>query len=406
MATPLDGIRILDFTRYQQGPFATVMLADMGAEVIKVEDPDAGDFGRRLWKEPDGFSAFWEALDRGKLSVCIDLRVPEGREVVKRLVDDCDVVTENFRPGTMERWGLGYEDLKAVHPGIIYGQATGWGTEGPLAEYPSFDQIAQAYSGFAQRAGGGPGARPDIPFPGLADQSGAMNFAFGIMTALYVRERTGQGQKVEVSLLGTQLALQAVDVTHHLHFGESRVRELRAAPTTGHYQCSDGRWVMIVAIDQKFWPRLTAALGVEELTDDPRFARGFPRYQNRRLLEPLLEAAFAKHESDYWVARLREHDVPAAIVNDYGDIAEDEQSRANAYIVERDHPRFGPQRVVGLHVKLTETPGHLSRPAPDLGADTRSVLARAGYSDEEMQALKQSGAIDWPGEGEVRRGER
>ncbi|MGH2632922.1 MAG: CoA transferase, partial [Tepidiformaceae bacterium] len=150
MTSPLDGIRILDFTRYQQGPFATVMLADMGAEVIKIEDPAGGDFGRRMWREPDGFSAFFEALDRGKQSVCVDLRAPAGRDIALKLGERCDVVVENFRPGTMERWGLDYEAFRARNERIIFAEATGWGTKGPLANFPSFDQISQAYSGYAQ----------------------------------------------------------------------------------------------------------------------------------------------------------------------------------------------------------------------------------------------------------------
>ena len=177
MARPLDGIRILDFTRYQQGPFATVLLGDFGAEVIKVEDPGGGDFGRRMLKEPDGFSAFWEALNRGKKSITLDMRQAEDRDIALRLGESADVVVENFRPGTMDGWGLGYEAFKARNPRIIYAQATGWGTKGAMATLPSFDQIAQAYSGFAQHSGGGPGHRPEVPYPGIADQSGAMNLA-------------------------------------------------------------------------------------------------------------------------------------------------------------------------------------------------------------------------------------
>ena len=203
MAAPLEGIRILDFTRYQQGPFAAVMLADMGATIIKVEDV-AGDYGRRMFREPDGFSPFWEALNRGKQSVCIDLRMEAGRDLALRLADESDVLLENFRPGTMEKFGLGYEVLAARNPRLIYGQATGWGTKGPLAGHPSFDQIAQAYSGYAQHSGGGPGKRPEIPYPGIADQSGGMNLAFGIMTALFAREgwmlaRHGNGRSFAVS---------------------------------------------------------------------------------------------------------------------------------------------------------------------------------------------------------------
>jgi crotonobetainyl-CoA:carnitine CoA-transferase CaiB-like acyl-CoA transferase len=393
MTGPLEGIRILDLTRYQQGPFATVMLADFGAEVLKIEDPAGGDFGRRMWKEPDGFSGFFEALDRGKKSICIDLRQPAGRELALRLGGSSDVVVENFRPGTLDGWGLGYSDFRARNARIIYAQATGWGTKGPLAEYPSFDQIAQAYSGFAQHSGGGPGRVPEVPYPGIADQSGAMNLALGIVMALYARERTGTGQKVEVSLLGTQLALQAPELLHYLHFGWERPREFRASPTTGHYQCADGRWVMIVGIDQKFWPRITRALGLEHLTDDHRFARGLGRWQNREALQESMEVAFRAHDSAHWLARLRDCDVPASIVHDYAEVAQEEQPRANGYIVEQEHPRFGKQRVVGLHVNLSETPGEVGPPAPELGADTFDVLREAGISEHELNRLAVDGVI-------------
>jgi crotonobetainyl-CoA:carnitine CoA-transferase CaiB-like acyl-CoA transferase len=396
MTTPLAGIRILDFTRYQQGPFATVMLADMGAEVIKVEEPRGGDFGRRMWRQPDGFSGFFESLDRGKQSVCIDLRNPAGRDVALRLAENCDVIVENFRPGTLEAWGLSYDDFRKHNPRIIYAQATGWGTKGPMAKLPSFDQIAQAFSGYAQHSGGGPGTRPEISYPGVADQSGAMNLAFGIMTALFVRERTGIAQKVEVSLLGTQLALQAPELLHTLRYGVHREREFRASPTVGHYECADGRWVMVVGIDQKFWPRIASALGLDEYTDDPRFSRGYPRFVNRRELQALMEAAFASAPSAHWLERLREADVPAAAVQDYVELAASEQAAANGYIVEQEHPRFGPQRVVGLHVQLSDTPGEVSHPAPELGEHTTAVLRAAGYSPDEIAALEASGAIGQP----------
>lgn len=376
MATPLNGIRILDFTRYQQGPFATLLLADFGAEVIKVEEPNGGDFGRRMWKEPDGYSGFWESLNRGKKSVTLDLRSAEGRRLALRLGEAADVVVENFRPGTMEAWGLGYEDFRQANPAVIYAQATGWGTKGDMAGLPSFDQIAQAYSGFAQHSGGGPGTRPEVPWPGIADQSGAMNLALGIMTALFVRERTGIGQRVEVSLLGTQLALQATELQHYLHFGVERERDFRASPTVGHYECSDSHWVMIVGIDQKFWPRIARALEVPELIDDERFARGFARWTHRAELESILSDAFSSNTADHWLTRLREEDVPASRVLDYAAMVADSQPWANGYLVEQDHPRFGRQRVVGMHIQFSETPGELGAPAPELGADTDAVLAR------------------------------
>jgi crotonobetainyl-CoA:carnitine CoA-transferase CaiB-like acyl-CoA transferase len=346
-----------------------------------------------MWREPDGFSGFFEALDRGKRSVCVDLRRPGARDIVLKLVECCDVAMENFRPGTMERWGLGFEDMRERNPRIVYGQATGWGTRGPLATSPSFDQIAQAYSGFAQHSGGGPGHRPEVAYPGTADQVGAMNFAFGIMTALFARERTGRGQRVEVSLLGSQLALQAPELLHFLHFGRERPREFRAAPTIGHFECADGHWIMMVGLDQKFWPRITRALGVDHLTDDPRFARGFPRWQNRRELESLLEAEFLEGDAEHWLEKLREHDVPCSLVHDYAAVAKDEQVAANEYIVERDDPRWGRQRVIGLHVQLSDTPGEIGAPAPLLGADTRDVLLEAGYDDAAIAEFARTGVI-------------
>ncbi|MFN0145419.1 MAG: CaiB/BaiF CoA transferase family protein [Dehalococcoidia bacterium] len=392
----LAGIRILDFTRYQQGPFATVMLGDMGAEVWKVEDPGSGDYGRRMWREPDGYSAFWEVLNRGKKSVCIDLRRPEGAELALELARLCDVVVENFRPGTMDAWGLGYDEFKRRNPRIIYAQATGWGTKGPLATEPSFDQVAQAYSGFAQHAGGGPGTRPEIPIPGVADQSGAMNLAFGIVTALFARERTGLGQRVEVSLLGTQLALQAPEIQHTFHTGAEREREFRAAPTVGHYECADGRWIMVVGIDQKFWPRLAGALGLDHLVDDPRFARGYARFVNRVALEGSIAAAFQSQPSAHWLARLREYGHPASVVRGYADLSGDEQARANGYVIERDHPRFGTEKVVGLHVQLSETPGRVGDPPPDLGADTEAILLAAGIAPSRVAELLAAGVVTKP----------
>ncbi|MGH2634279.1 MAG: CoA transferase, partial [Tepidiformaceae bacterium] len=214
-----------------------------------------------------------------------------------------------------------------------------------------------------------------------------------IMTALFVRERTGIGQKLEVSLLGSQLALQAPELLHVLHFGREREREFRATPTVGHFECSDGRWIMIVGIDQKFWPRIARALDVAGLIEDPRFARGYPRWQNRRELEELLEVAFRSKPSEHWLARLREEDVPASLVQDYAALADQEQVWANGYLQEQDHPRFGRQRVIGLHVQLGTTPGRVSAPAPELGADTVTVLRDAGYSEADLERLKADAVI-------------
>jgi len=396
MPRPLDGIRILDFTRYQQGPYATTMLADMGAEVLKVEAPRGGDYGRRLLTGPDGFSGFFEALNRGKKSLCIDLRVPDGRDLALALGADCDVIVENFRVGTMDRWGLGYEAFEAGNERVIYASATGWGPAGELSTAPSFDQIAQAYSGFAQHSGGGPGTEPIIAYPGLADQVGGMNLAYGIMSALFVRERSGIGQKVEVSLLGTMLALQGPELQYALHFGSERERERRAAPTIGEFQCADGKWIMVVARDQKFWPRLCEALEAPELVEDERFARGLFRFEHRKALESILEEFFRARGSEEWLARLAEFDVPCAPVMDYVGLIHNGQARASGYIVDRDHPKFGSEPVIGAHVQLSKTPSDIGPAAPELGADTFAELTAHGLSREAIEDLAARGVIAGP----------
>jgi crotonobetainyl-CoA:carnitine CoA-transferase CaiB-like acyl-CoA transferase len=296
----------------------------------------------------------------------------------------------------MDAWGLGYEGFKARNPRIVYGQATGWGTKGPMAELPSFDQIAQAFSGYAQHSGGGVGTRPEVSFPGVADQSGAMNFCLGIMTALFVRERTGIGQRVEVSLLGTQIALQSTEILHYLHFGEQHTREFRASPTTGHYECADGKWIMIVSIDQKFWPRLCRALELGEIADDARFSRGYQRWLNREKLQRLMEERFRSRAHEHWLEALRREDVPASLVHDYKAMSEQEQVWANGYLAMQEHPQFGTQRVVGPHIVFSETPATVGPPPPELGADTDAVLAALGVSESERERLRATGATALP----------
>ncbi len=397
MHAPLQGIRILDFTRYQQGPFATAMLADMGAKVLKVEAPPrGGDYGRRILLEEDGFSGFFEALNRGKKSLCIDLREPDGRNLALQLGETCDFIVENFRVGVMEDWGLGYEAFKGKNERVIYASAAGWGTSDPMTKNPSFDQIAQAHIGFAQQSGGGPGHEPLVPHTSLADRVGGLNLAYGIMTALFARERHGIGQKLDVSLLGSMLAFQSPELQYALHYSRERARERRASPTIGEYQCADGKWVMVVALDQKFWPRFCSALGAPELAEDERYARGRLRWQQKSVLESTFEELFRMHDSAYWLHRLEELDVPCALVLSYVDLRDDPQAREAGYIVEREHPLFGVEPVIGPHMQLSETPPVLGAAAPELGQDTISQLLDHGLSPEAIQDLAGRGVIRGP----------
>ncbi|HEV2126881.1 MAG TPA: CoA transferase, partial [Chloroflexota bacterium] len=216
MKSPLNGIRILDFTRFQQGPHGTVMLGDMGADIIKVEAPNGGDLGRSLGLQPDGFCAYFEAHNRNKRSITLDLQRPEAKEVIYDLVGQVDVTVENFRRGVMDRLGFGYEKFREINPRIIYASASGYGPKGPLADRPSYDTIGQAMGGIMIAQAGGPGNDPELIVGGLADQVGSMMLAYGITMALVARERHGVGQQVDVSLLGSQIALQGWGITRYL----------------------------------------------------------------------------------------------------------------------------------------------------------------------------------------------
>ncbi len=388
----LAGIRVLDFTRYQQGPYATVLLSDMGAEVVKVEEP-GGEPGRANGLGPDGFSAYFEAHNRGKQSVTFDLRILEARAAVRRLVPQFDVVVENFRPGTMERWGLGYQDLRALRPDIILASGSSWGRQGPWAERPGFDHVAQALSGIMVEQGGGPGKVPHALIGGFADQIGAMLLAYGIACAIVAREREGVGQHVDVSLIGAMTAVQAMPLTRFLRTGEQRGFEERRAATYTHYECADGRYVAIAANTQAFWERLCEALERPELREDDRFRGPFERDRNKHLLVEVFEAQFRTRPAAYWLERIAAADVPAAPVLDYAGLAEHPQYWANGYLQVIETPNLGPMRVPGPAVRMSETPSRVQGGGPELGQHTEAVLLAGGFTWAEIEALRAAGAI-------------
>jgi crotonobetainyl-CoA:carnitine CoA-transferase CaiB-like acyl-CoA transferase len=390
---PLDGIRVLDFTRYQQGPWATVMLGDMGAEIIKVEERTNGDLGRALGRQPDGFCAYFEAHDRNKKSITLDVRRPEGKEIVFKLVERVDVVVHNFRPGVMDRLGLGYETLKAINARIIYAAGSGFGLEGPIADRPSYDIIGQAMGGIMVAQGGGPGREPRMALPGIADQTGAIFLAYGIAMALIARDRFGVGQQVDASLYGSQIALQAMNLTAAMRSGVHPPSRPQGSPTFKHYPCADGRWLAVGVLDPVVYPRLCAAAERPDLATDPRFAEPFARWQNADELEQELTKAFCAKPRDYWMERLIAHDVPCGPVQDYTEVIADPQARANGYITSMEHPSLGEIGVVGLPVRLSETPTSLRMPAPELGQHTEEILLDLGYDWEQIGGLRAAEVI-------------
>ena len=387
----LDGIRILDFTRAQQGPFATMLLCDMGAEVIKVEPP-GGEQGRANGLGPDGFSSYFEGHNRGKRSITLDLRVAEAIDIVRRLVPSCDVVVENFRPGVMEAMGLGYESLRLLRPDIILASASAWGRNGPWAERPGYDHVAQALSGVMYEQGEGPGGTPQALIGGFADQIGAMLLAFGVSTALVVREREGIGQHIDGSLIGGMVAMQSKQIMEFLRTGKQTGFERRRAATYTNYECGDGRHIAIAAQDQKYWERLCEALDEGWLKDDERFASPFPRARNKDALVGELDRIFRKRPMAEWLEPLAAAGVPHAPVLDYAGMSEHPQYWANEYLVEIETPHLGRLRVPGAPVRMSATPPRVDSAGPILGADTEDILLAAGYDWDEIAAFKECGA--------------
>jgi CoA:oxalate CoA-transferase len=387
----LTGIRVLDFTLMQQGPFATLLLADMGAEVIKVEPP-GGEMGRATGLGPDGFSSFFEGHNRGKKSITLDLKVPGATDVVRRLIPSIDVVVENFRPGAMERMGLGYEALRQLKPDLIYASASCWGREGPWAGRGGYDHVAQGLSGVMYEQGSGSGGEPQALIGGFADQIGAMLLAFGIATALVVRERDGIGQHIDGSLIGGMVAMQSKQIVEFLRTGKQSGFERRRAATYTNYECADGRHIAIAANTQRFWEALCRALDAPELAADVRFAEPFGRAKHKEELVDVLDAMFRSRPLAEWLKVLEREDVPHAPVLDYAGMAEHPQFWANGYLQTIDSPHLGPMRVPGPPIHMSATPPRIQGAGPPLGANTEEILRGAGFSWDEIAELNGSGA--------------
>lgn len=388
---PLEGIRVVDLTIGQMGPAATAILADMGAEVIKIESRH-GDPGRGVELQPDGASAFFLTHNRGKKSVTLNLRHPEGKEVVYRLAARSDVFVQSWVPGVVERLSLDYETIRGHNPQIVYASATSFGPRGPRAHLPAMDIVAQAVSGLMMANAGSRTDEPVPVGPTVADQTGAFLLVYGILLALFHRQRTGQGQKVDVSLLGGQIALQAWHITYFLLTGRlSYGARLDRAPLFNYYRARDG-WFTIAIIDPRQWPTLCRIVGVEELAADPRFADTQARNQNGPALISILDERFAQRAREEWLDLLEAEQIPCGPVNTYAELAQDPQVLANDYLISVEHPNLGPMRVPGMVVQLSETPGHV-RSAPELGQHTEEVLQELGYSWEDIQELRERRTI-------------
>ena len=397
-AQPLEEVKVLDCTQFMAGPYCSLLLADMGADVVKVERPGVGDETRHQAPTINGVAAPFLMINRNKRSLVLDLKAPEGQETFRRLVPRFDVVVENFRPGTLEKLGLGYKDLKPLNPSLIYCSISGFGQTGPYRHRGGFDLVAQGMSGIMSVTGipDGPPVKVGVP---ITDLAAGMYAANGIMAAYIHRLKTGQGQLVDTSLLEAGVALTFWETGILWATGQSPGPMGSAHRISAPYQalrCQD-KLITIGAANQVNWERLCRAIGREELVEDPRFLTDSLRRQHYQELAEELEATLSKRPAAHWLAQLEEAKVPSGPINTMAEVYADPQIQARDMVVELSHPTAGPIKSIGIPVKLSETPASIRRPAPLLGQHSEEVLQENGFSAEEVRRLAEAGIIEAAG---------
>ncbi|WP_312531157.1 CaiB/BaiF CoA-transferase family protein [Comamonas sp.] len=397
---PLSGLVVVELTNVMAGPVGGLLLADMGAEVVKVERLPGGDDTRRaIPPEIQGESATFMIVNRNKRGIAVDLKHPDGLQVVRRLIDKADVVIENFRPGTMEKLGLGYDVLRTSNPALIYCKITGFGLNGPYAKRAGYDLIAQGMSGIMSLTGEGPGRPPVKVGVPIGDVTAGILASTGVLAAYIERLRTGEGQYVDTSLYEASLVHTYWQVAMAFATGESAGPMGSAHPVAAPYQAiptQDG-WINIGAVSQATWVGMTRVLQLEHLLEDERFASNRERMANRDLLIAIISEAMRSNTTDYWVEKFEQAGVPAGPVRKIKDMLEDPQTLARDMVIEVDHPVAGPVQALGLPIKFSHGNGVTRRGAPQYGEHTAEVLQELGYSSEDIAALAASQAVQLHG---------
>lgn len=395
MPAPLSGIRVLEVGNFMAAPFCTMQLADLGADVVKIENPDGGDQVRTTAPFIEGESSPFIRLNRNKRSLALDLKSPRGKEVFRRLAERADIVAENLRPGTMAELGLDYAQLRRINPRLVYVAASGWGQDGPYAQRPGLDIMAQGMSGLMSITGEEGGKAPVKVGVPVTDLTCALYGALAAVAALRVRDATGRGQFIDVCLFEAGVSLAVWEAGRYFATGEVPRALGSAHQTSAPYQAlraSDG-FFTVGATSAKNWEACCDAFGLPELKADPRFAKNHLRHQNRRELIPLLEAVSAKKPARHWVEALEKAGVPCGVLQTYDQVFRDPHLDARKFFPEAPHKKLGPVKQLGSPMRFSETPTQMVRAGPPLGEHSAQVLQDFGYAPEDIRALADAGVI-------------
>ncbi|WP_404328540.1 CaiB/BaiF CoA transferase family protein [Mesobacillus maritimus] len=395
MAGPLEGIKVLELSRTLAGPFCSMQLADMGAEVIKVEQPGIGDETRSYTPpEINGQSCYFMSLNKNKKSITLNLKSEEGQKVVKQLVKDADVLIENFRNGTMEKFGLGYDVLKEINPRLVYCAVSGFGRSGPMKDEPAYDLIMQGFGGLMSVTGEEGRAPVKVGFS-VVDLATGLYAALGIVLAIHAREKTGKGQFVESSLLETIVSLTNYLGQNVLATGKAPERLGSAHPSLVPYQAFETKdgYVIIGVPNDWLWKKMCDALGLDDLKDHPKYAENINRVANREELVGILTEYTKTKESAEIIDILKRAGVPSGPINNIAQLLEHPQVIHREMVQEVQHPTIGALKMLGVPLKLSETPGSIRKAPPLLSENTKEVLETLGYNSEDLKNFKEKGVI-------------
>lgn len=390
----LDGVKVIDFTHAYAGPFCSLNLADYGAEVIKVERIDGGDQARAWGPFKNDYSAYYASFNRGKKSITLNIASPEGREIIFNLVKDADIVCSNFKAGTLEKYGIGYDEIKKIKPDIIYASISGFGTEGPLSKFAAYDNVIQAFSGIMD-VNGFEGKAPTKIGPAIGDSYSGLILYLGILIAYYHRLRTGQGQKVDVTMLGALYSLLEYPILEYTNQGKILSRSGNAShycAPADVYPVKDG-YIALTVKNDTMWKKFCKKMSLEHLLQDEGFENNEKRVENKQRLKEMLLPVFAQKNMDEMEKLFANTEIPVSAVTDIVKSLEDTHLLARKMVIEVNDPVIGPLKLVGNPMKLSENEPILDIPSPTLGEHTNEILESLGYKNEEIAKFRESNVV-------------